>query len=146
MEIIIYTDNMQVSFVASLFDRMPEGVTCRGAWTHEQMKDRFPGALLASRGQDMYESKMLSRNIQVFNPIKFKEEVEAARSHPNGIQVHFGLSRHDYEYLLYYFGGYGRRSYNLRGKGQSLPGRFWEGWKDLGMTEEEYIKSGGVTE
>lgn len=140
MEIIIYTDNMQVSMQADIFNRYPTGVTVRGMHTHKQM-EKYPEAKLATAGQDLYDTDMLVRKIQVFNPDKFKEELEAAHSHPHGLNVALGFNQHDYDFLLWYYSG---KSVKCLGKKGRVPGMFWTGWKEQGITEEEYLKKEGA--
>ena len=143
MEIIIYTDNMQVCLGASVVNRYPAGVTLRGAYTQDQMNELYPEAKLATRARDLYHSEMLTRKIQVCNPIKFKQELEAATQHPRGLKVALVFHRSDYEFLLYNFSGASIRDLGKKGR---IPGLFWQGWKELGMTEEEYLKEMGIEE
>ena len=147
MEIIIYTDNMQVCMNASVVNRYPAGVTLNGVYTQDQMNEVYPEAKLATHARDLYKSEMLTRKIQVCNPIKFKQELERATVHPHGLKVALGFHRSDYEFLLYNFTGKGLfgATKNRLHRGQ-VPGLFWQGWKEMGMTEEEYLKERGTEE
>ena len=141
MEIIIYTDNMQVCLNANSFSRYPAGVTLSSVYTDEQMDELYPAAKMATFGTDLYKSSMLASKVQVCNPVKFKKELEGARQNPNGIKVALSLTRADYDFLLYNYSGKSLMGkISRRAHEGALPGLFWEGWKELGITEEEYLK------
>ena len=122
MEIIIYTDSLQACLDVQVFKRYPEGVTAPGAWSREQLEEKYPAVLLASGGQHLFDSEMLVREVKHHDPLGFRDELLARDPRPRNLKVAIGLSRYDLDFLLYRYLAGGAASV----MGKDVPGKTWE--------------------
>jgi len=123
MEIAIYTDNLQAGLRAGTLERLPDGLGRRavvGAFSGKQVDEDYPAVrLLGSAKQDLFKSGMLVHEVQLHNPLGFRDELLSSGE----IQIVMGLDYQDYEFLLYNFTGKSIKGLFHR----DMPGQFWKG-------------------